>query len=388
MIKTKKDKILIAPKDIKPSSPEMEILGTINPAAVRLPNKDIMLYVRVIERLKKTRDENYCYSPRMVGENSFQMKIDKFPKNQIERESELDFVFKDGTKRLTFVSHLRRVILDKSGFKIKQIDAKPSFYGVAWDGELGIEDSRITKINDIYIMTYVALSREEDISTSYAISNDCINWYRRGIIFGTQDKDVVIFPEMIDGNYIAFDRPEGNFQFSLPHIWVAYSKNLDSWGHLKSIRLSKKGEWDHSRIGAGPPPIKTKDGWLFVYHCVLEYSQLARRIKQTRKIKLGLTDEEGKKYIYLVGAALLDLKDPTKVIKKSKVPIIVPKKDYEKGTFENKDVVFPTGLVSDLNSKDLLIFSGGGDIVVSVKKVGLKDLLNALEPFLCIVRNI
>ena len=378
MIKVKKEKVLITPKMIKPSLPGLEVLGTFNPGAARLPNGDIVLYVRVMEKLAKFEDKKYVYSPRMTGENEFRMKIDRFDKKIVERESELDFVFKDSTKRLTFVSHFRRVVLDKSGFIIKSIDSKPSFYGLKWDGELGVEDSRITKINDLYVMTYVTLSREENISTSYAISNDCLTWYRRGIIFGEQDKDVVMFPEMINNTYVAFDRPEGNFQFSLPHIWISYSENLEFWGEPKSIAISKEGEWDYSRNGAGPPPIKTKDGWLFHYHVVAEY-EAVKNLFEGKKIKIGLTDEAGQKYVYSVGAALLDLKNPSKVIARAPCPILIPDRPYEKGIFENKSVVFPTGMLLDENGRDILIFSGGGDVVVSVKQVALKDILDAMK---------
>ena len=378
MIKVKKENVLITPGMLKPSFPGLEILGTFNPGAARLPNGDIVLYVRVMEKLGKISDKKYIYSPRMIGENEYKMKLDKFEKKTVERESELDFVFKDGTKRLTFISHFRKVILDRSGFAVKSIDRKPSFYGLKWDGELGVEDPRITKINDLYVMTYVTLSREENISTSYAISNDCITWYRRGIIFGEQDKDVAMFPEMINNMYVAFDRPEGNFQFSLPHMWVSYSENLEFWGEPKSVAISKEGEWDYGRNGAGPPPIKMKDGWLLLYHVVAEYESV-KNLFEGEKIKMGLTEEAGQKYVYSVGAALLDLKNPSKIIARAPCPILIPDRPYEKGNFENKSVVFPTGMVLDENGKDLLVFSGGGDVVVSVKQVALKDIMNAMK---------
>lgn len=377
MIKVKKEKVLITTRMIKPSLIGLKVLGTFNPGVARLPNGDIVLYVRVMEKLIKFEDKKNVYSPRMTGDDEFRMKLDKFDKRKVERESELDFVFKDGTKRLTFISHFRRVILDRSGFKVKSIDKKPSFYGLGWDGELGVEDARITKINDLYVMTYVTLSREENISTSYAVSNDCINWYRRGIIFGEQDKDVVMFPEMINSMYVAFDRPEGNFQFSLPHIWVSYSENLEFWGEPKSIGISKEGDWDYNRNGAGPPPIKTKNGWLFLYHVVAEYDSVKDSF-EGKRIK-GLTDEAGKKYVYSVGAALLDLKNPSKVIARAQRPILIPDRPYERGTFENKSVLFPTGMLLDNNGRDLLIFSGGGDAVVSVKKVALKDIMKSMK---------
>ncbi len=382
MIRIKRDKCLITPRDISPSSECLEVLGTLNPAAARLPNGDIVLYVRVIERVKGG-DRTECYvSPRLIGKEGYKIKIDRFNKKDIESSSGIDIVFKDGTKRLKFISHFRRVFLDKTGFKIKSIDKSPSFYGLSWDGELGVEDPRITKIGDLYVMTYVSLSREGNISTSYSISNDCLSWYRRGIIFGEQDKDVVLFPERINNKYVAFDRPEGNFQFTPPHIWIAYSDNLEFWGDSKAIVFSKKSDWDYTRVGAGPPPIKTKEGWLLIYHVASDSEKLKRQpsfvcnVNQLFKIKKS---EKNPVSIYCVGAALFDLKNPKKIISKTRFPLIVPSKKYEEGTFENKRVLFPTGMVLDKNKKDVLIFSGGGDTVVSVKKISIEEILDFLK---------
>lgn len=393
VIKIKKEMSLISPKDIKPSSRVFEVLGTLNPGAVRLPDGNIMLYVRVIEKLIKSEDDKYCYSPRMVGKNEFRIKIDRFNKDLIEENTDLDFIFKNGTKRLTFISHMRRVLLDKTGFKILSIDKKPSFYGIASDGELGVEDARITKIGDLYAMTYVSLTREQNISTCLAVSNDCINWERKGIIFGEQDKDVVLFPEKVNGKYIAFDRPEGNFQFTQPHIWIAYSNDLKSWGDLKPISCIYEEEGFCPRNGAGPPPIKTKKGWLLLYHAVTEFKEehhekeILKKLRKIVKLKENvvrqiskLREDVIKKIIlYSVGAALFDLDNPEKLIAKSKSFLMVPDDKDDVGTFENKRVVFPTGLVVDGKSKDLLIFSGGGDKIVTLKKVSLNEILRNLS---------
>jgi len=393
VVKIKKEDLLLTPQDVKPSSNQFEVIGTLNPAASRLPDGNIMLYVRVIEKLKKFEDDKFFYSPRMIGKSEFKVKIDRFKKDSITSSSDLDFVFKDGTKRLTFISHFRRALLDSSGFRILSVEKTPSFYGLENDGELGVEDPRITKLGELYIMTYVSLSRTQNISTSSAISTDCINWSRQGIIFGEQDKDVVIFPEKVNGRYVAFDRPEGNFQFSQPHIWVGYSSDLKSWGDLKPIPCVYEEGGFCPRNGSGPPPIKTKKGWLLLYHSVTEFKQEDQEhevLKKLRKIirlkenvlkKLSKLEQEmiTSLVTYSVGAALFSLNNPEKLIAKSKGFIIVPNGKYEGGTFEHKRVIFPTGLVVDQNGKDLLIFSGAGDTVTTVKKIALSDIMRTLK---------
>ena len=144
MVKIKKDKLLLVPEDFKPSSNKFEVLGVLNPAAVRLKDKRILLYIRVIERLKKTKDANYFYVPRFVGKDKFKIKIDKFPKSKVVDQDKIAIIFKNGTKRLTFISHLRRVFLDKKGLNILKIEQRPSFYGINNGAELGVEDPRIT----------------------------------------------------------------------------------------------------------------------------------------------------------------------------------------------------------------------------------------------------
>lgn len=380
MVKVKKEAILIKPEDIKPSSKYLKVTGVFNPAAIRDSKGDIILYIRVVEELIKKKDKNYFYSPRMEGKSKFKLKIDKFKKEQIMDSSELDFVFKDETKRLTFISHLRRVVLDSGGFKIKSIERGPSFFGLSSDGELGIEDARITKIEGKYYMTYVTLSRDENISTSLAVSKDLKKWKRLGIIFGEQDKDVVLFPEKVKGEYIALDRPESSFHFTPPHIWIAYSKDLISWGKLDALNLTKKGDWDYDRSGAGPPPIKTDKGWLLIYHGVISnkkrkvIDKIVKRMDLSGSISGALRKKD---LLYCGGVALLDLKNPKKVIAKSKVPILFPIRRHEISIYEDKRIIFPTGAVMD--GKDLLIYSGAGDVLITVKKIELNKLFKKLR---------
>ncbi len=374
MVKIEKEKLLLYPRDIKPSSKRFEVLGVLNPGALRLSNGRIVLYVRVIERLKKRQDKKYFYVPRFSGIDKFQIKIDKFPKENIVRWDNIAIEFENGTKRLTTLSHLRRVFLDKDGFRVLKIEQRPGFYGISNNSELGVEDPRIVKIEDKYYMTYVGLSKDEGISTYLAVSENGIKWERKGIIFGEQDKDVVLFPEKIKDKYVAFDRPEGNFEFSTPHIWIAYSKDFLHWGELKAVQLLPKHK-DFYRNGAGPPPIKTEKGWLFIFHEVSSQksSGFLSSIKKFLRIKIKQGPD-----VYTTWVALLDLNNPEKLIARSQSPIIIPKKKYEI-SFEGKEVVFPTGIILNENKKDILVYSGAGDVYVTVKKIKLDNILKNLK---------
>lgn len=376
MIPIKEERILVRPEDITPSDKKLEVVGTLNPGAARLKNGNIILYVRVIEKLIKDESDDYYYSPRCRGGGKCKIFIDRFKKEHAESKSEVDIVFKDGTKRLTFISHLRKVILDVSGLKVLSIDKKPSFGGMTEEGELGVEDARIVKFGNRYYMTYVSLSRLGNISTSLAESYDCVHWKRKGTMFREQNKDVVLFPEKINGKYVAFNRPEGNFQFTPPKIWISYSDNLKLWGESRPIKLSEKGMWDYARTGAGPPPIKTEKGWLLIYHGVSNKKIMGN--SKFNIIEKILHKEEETNSVYSVGAALFDLDRPQKLIVKTPRPILTPRKKYEKEGFV-ENVIFPTGIVLTRGHNNILLYCGAGDTVTTVKKISLNDILNALK---------
>ena len=230
---------------------------------------------------------------------------------------------------------------------------------MAGDGEFGVEDPRMVKIGNKYLMSYTIVNLKEGVCTSLAISKDLKKWERKGIIFRQQNKDVVLFPEKINGEYVALHRPEGTIEFSKKSIWISHSPDLIHWGREKSIMLSRPGSWGDAWIGSAAPPIKTKKGWLLFYHGVKTL---------------------GKKKLYSVGAALLNLKNPEKVIARTSpwTPLIKPTEKYEKKGFID-GVVFPTGAVPDLDGKHVLIFSGGADSVTTVKKLNIKEILDGLE---------
>lgn len=221
----------------------------------------------------------------------------------------------------------------------------------------GCEDPRITKIGDKIYMCYTAFDGigPPRVAVSSISEKDFLNrkfnWSKPNLITpaGVDDKDSCIFPEKIGGKYLVFHRIGtdicGDYLESLD-----FSKNQV----LKCIRVlgPHSRAWDGVKVGIAAPPIKTKKGWLLLYHA----------ISRTH-------------HTYRVGVALLDLKDPTIVLARSTDPIFEPKEEYEKIGLVN-NVVFPCGLVERKGT--LFIYYGGADKVCGVATIELKVLITAL----------
>jgi len=352
------EKLLLKPKDFKPSFKKWKIEGVLNPAAIRLSNKKIMLIARVAESVGVSSGKlKSC--PVISTEEDYQKHYKSLHKGKVFKMNGNIVHISKGVCKLTTLSHFRKVILDENGLDIEKIYQAPTFMGRKGDGEYGVEDPRIVKIGNQYIMTYVTISGKEGVCTSLAVSKDCLNWERKGIIFREQNKDAFLFPEKIKGKYVALHRPEGFFEFSKPSIWISHSPDMIHWGEEKSIMQPRENSWEQHRLGGGTPPIKTKRGWLIIYH--------------------GVRNKNDKS-VYSAGAALLNLKDPSKIIARSpkNKPLLVSNKKYEKIGFIN-NVVFPTGAVPSLDGKSLLIYSGGADKFVSVKKISFKDIFKNMK---------
>ena len=252
------------------------------------------------------------------------------------------------------------LILSKDGCAVEEVSINPNFTGTATEGNYGVEDPRIVKIGKKYYMTYVTVSMNEGVSSNLATCTKFGYWQRQGIIFREQNKDTVMFPQKIKNKFAALHRPEGFFEFSRPSIWIAYSPDSIYWGKERALLHPRPKGWDSIRIGSGAPPIKTKEGWLMIYHGV-------------RPAK-----NHG---IYSAGAILLDKKNPEKVIARSPLskPLFEPYYSWEKkGVVDG--VVFPTGVVPDLNKKDLLIYYGGADKVIAVAKIGIDEIISHMSP--------
>ncbi|MFH1390910.1 MAG: hypothetical protein ABIH20_01220 [Candidatus Diapherotrites archaeon] len=357
-------KLLVEAKDITPTRKTLRVRGAFNPSAVRLPNKKIMLLTRISET--PYHDEKTFLAPHFVGTKEINLHVEKTYRKKLTLCPDY-FRTDDDIVRLPTISHIRKIILDKEGMNVESISKKPDFYGLKDDGDFGVEDPRVThlKKEKRYAMTYVSVSTYSGVSTSLATTKNFNNWKRHGIIFRQQNKDVVIYPEKINGYYVAMNRPEGTMVFDKPRIWISYSKDLIFWGRDKPLLGPRKQGWDHLRIGAGSVPIKTSEGWLEIYHGV--------------QLKNKNNPDSDK--VYSAGAILFDLKNPEKIVGQTPVknPLFMPDKKLETKEAFNDNVTFPSTVMQSLNKKDLLIYSGEGDSNTSVRKIKLEDILNSLK---------
>jgi len=209
----------------------------------------------------------------------------------------------------------------------------------------GVEDPRITRIDDTFYMAYTAYS-ERGVRVSLASSSNLIAWQRRGIMLPDEDnKDAALFPEKIRGRYCLLHRRP-------PDIWLCYSDDLLLWTDHQAIMRPRPNTWEHEKVGIAGPPVKTEQGWLLIYHAV------------------------DKDHVYRLGAALLDLNDPTVVLKRQEAPILEPEEEWERhGDVPN--VVFSCGQV--MTDDGLYVYYGGADTVIGLATADMKQVFTFLE---------
>jgi predicted GH43/DUF377 family glycosyl hydrolase len=332
----------------------MRVRGIFNPAAVRLGNGKILLLARVAETPK--HGERYFIAPKMTGKpEKPAMCMERIPKKQGVLEKH-KFLTRWGMWRLPTISHFRRAILDSTGMAVEKLSQRPDFCGCGGDGDFGVEDPKLVffKKQRMYAMTYVSVSQMSGVSTSLALSKNLSKWKRVGIVFRQQNKDVVLFPEKIGGYYVALNRPEGLMIFDKPSIWVSYSKED------RPLLFPRETGWDSLRIGAGTVPVRTSEGFLEIYH--------------------GVGRSKNRQKVYRAGAILFDLKNPEKILAQTPTtePLFGPSAGFEKKGFVD-NVVFPTGSVLTMDKKQLLVYSGGADSCITVRKIPIKKILNSME---------
>lgn len=352
------DRVLLQPGDLQPLAPGHTVVGTFNPAATRIGDQ-IALLVRVTE-WPRTPDGGGHVAPRVVwSDGDPEWVTDTFEAATIDTGDPRTFELPDGRTRLPHISHLRLAMLDAGGSRVTRVISPPGLIPrEPWE-ELGIEDPRITRIGDTYYITYVAISRNMGVATALMTTVDFQTFERHGIIFPTENKDVVLLPETWEDRFLAFHRPASHTQIGAPSIVTSESPDAIHWGRHRFLAGPRPGRWDSVKIGAGPPPIRLPQGWLLLYHGVDD---------PTPTNPIGC---------YRVGAILLDSSDPTRVVARSAEPLLRPERPYEIDGFI-PNVIFPTGALLSRDGDDLLIFSGCADQVVSMIRIPVAAVLSHL----------
>jgi len=308
---------------IAPSPYLWESVATFNPAAVEIDGKIHIIY-------------------RAIGEDD---------KSSLGYATSKDGVHID--ERLTHFVYRR--FMDNVDFCL------PVFYdsGGGWSG--GCEDPRMVLIGDRIYMTYTAFDGWGSVRLAMtSISKEDFKkkrWRWDKPVFlsppGEIHKNWVLFPEKIKGKFAVLHS-------FYPEILIDYFKDLntlDGKGFIKSNNsrpVDKNRTWDSWFRGVGPSPIKTKDGWLVLYHA-MDHKNSDR---------------------YRMGALLLDLKNPSKVLYRSKEPILEPEEHYENNGHK-WGVVYSCGAV--IKDGILFVYYGGADKYVAVASVKVKELLDALK---------
>ncbi len=228
------------------------------------------------------------------------------------------------------------------------------------EGIRGLEDSRIVwmESRQEYIITCVSFFKGfagEPPGISLIATKDFLNFRRLGQQLTPANKDACLLPQKINGYYALINRPI--IVGGRADICISFSRDLKFWGkHRVLIPVGRNGAWDFDRVGLGPPPIKTSEGWLIIYH--------------------GAQDTVSGT-IYRVGAALLDLKT-LGVKRRSRDWVLSPKELYER-VGDIDDVVFPCGAVVDEKTNELLVYYGAADSVVALATANLDDILDYLR---------
>jgi predicted GH43/DUF377 family glycosyl hydrolase len=280
----------------------------------------------------------------------------------------------------------------EDGVHFRHVTDQPVFTPEMAGSKYGsVQDPRVVQIDDVYYMTFAfrpyawdsyptglgvpesrevvypgfsGKSEENQTRSGIAISNDRIHWQHHCWATPKEidDRDVILFPEKIGGRFALLRRPLRFVSpdhrsircIDAPGIWICFSDDLQSWSEPELLIKPEYG-WEGGRIGGATPPIRTDSGWLVFYHGVETQHPPTRRV------------------CYRLGAMMLDLDNPAKVLARTRSFIMEPEAYYERYGLYIPNVIFPTGNVV----KDGLVYLYYGvcDTAIALATVPLEELV-------------
>jgi len=332
---------LLLPKDLTASADGLQVICLLNPGVFVFDQK-IWLLVRVAESIKQVK--GWAFLPALNEDG--RLDIIEVPLNDPDLIATDARVYNyRGLDYLTTVSHLR-LLSSTNGIDFHEEEGYPGLFGKGNLERFGIEDCRVTLLEGLYHLTYTAVS-DSGVGVGLQTTRNWQQFERKGMILPPHNKDVAIFDEKINGKYYALHRPSSK-DIGGNYIWLAESPDGLYWGNHKCILKTRAAMWDSARVGAGAAPIRTERGWLEIYH--------------------GATAENH----YCLGAFLMDLDDPSKVLGRTIMPIMMPIEGYELSGFFGF-VVFTNGhLVKD---DVLTIYYGAADEFVCGATFSIQQIL-------------
>ncbi len=231
-----------------------------------------------------------------------------------------------------------------------------------------IYDARITKLEDNYYVMF-AMDMDAGCSLGLAKTKSFKEYEFLGIVSDGDIRNGVLFPEKINGKYVRFDRPnkvqlEGG-PSSGNTICMSESDDLMKWKTVKAVMSGRFHYWDEN-IGSGPSPVKTREGWLHIFH--------------------GVATHFASSNIYQAGVSLHDLNDPSIIIGRGKYNILEPREIFEL-TGQVQNVVFPSGMIVEEFDNEgyakpeskVLVYYGAADTVVGLATSTIKELIEAAK---------
>jgi predicted GH43/DUF377 family glycosyl hydrolase len=360
------DRLVLVPDDVdlarSPLAGQLDVetfvLGVFNPGLTRLPNGNVLMMVRVAEALRTPIRDGHVHTVRWADGK---FVTDAWPLDLADTADPRKFVIRGGKWKvfaLTSLSWLLPVELSPDALEVVEIHYGKAIAPSSTLQCYGVEDARISKVCDRWLMTTCSVSPERHATTLYSSVNG-IDWRFEDIVLDHQNKDMVIFEGLIGGHYWAQTRPLGHHFFAYPpgSEWRAGpSINLASSPdglHWKPYR--KPGLRPHAgtvataRMGGGSPPIPFEGGWLTLWHGV-----------EPKEI-VG---------IYRTYWSILDREDPSRIIRTDHAPLLEPNIGLTRPLEEKmyvRDVVFTTGAVD--GGDHLIVASGEADLACRITHV-------------------
>lgn len=336
---------LLKPSDLKPGIKGMEIACLLNPGVFKFQGKTWLL-LRVAER--PVQQDGIISFP--VYNDKGEIEVLSFSADDPDLDATDPRVINyKGQNYLTTMSYLR-LVSSEDGINFKDEPEYPPIFGQGELESFGIEDCRVATTEDGFFLTFTEVSPVA-VGVGLIHTKDWKSYTRHGMIFPPHNKDCALFEEKIGGQYFTLHRPSSP-ELGGNYIWIASSPDRFHWGGHKCVATTRHGMWDSARVGAGAAPIRTSEGWLEIYH--------------------GADHN----HRYCLGALLLDINDPTKVLARSKEPIMEPLAPYEQtGFFGN--VVFTNGHLVDGDT--ITMYYGASDEVICMAKLSIAEILKSLK---------